>query len=216
MREAYHDQLDSIFDDLGAISSAVETAVRGATEALLTGDAEIAERVISDDAKIDTAREQLEEKAFSLLSLQQPVATDLRTIVAALRMVTELERMGDLSAHVAKIARMRVPELAVPEDIRPQIARMADVAIDMTSRISGILANRDIDGARELVATDEEIDKLRRTTLTELLGENWPHGVEPAVDIALIGRYYERIADHAVSIANRVVYVVTGENPADD
>lgn len=216
MREAYHDQLDSIFDDLGAISSAVETAVRGATEALLTGDAEIAERVISDDAKIDTAREQLEEKAFSLLSLQQPVATDLRTIVAALRMVTELERMGDLSAHVAKIARMRVPELAVPDDIRPQISRMADVAIDMTSRISGILANRDIDGARELVATDEEIDKLRRTTLTELLGENWPHGVEPAVDIALIGRYYERIADHAVSIANRVVYVVTGENPADD
>lgn len=216
MREAYHDQLDSIFDDLGAISSAVETAVRGATEALLTGDAEIAERVISDDAKIDTAREQLEEKAFSLLSLQQPVATDLRTIVAALRMVTELERMGDLSAHVAKIARMRVPELAVPDDIRPQISRMADVAIDMTSRISGILANRDIAGARELVATDEEIDKLRRTTLTELLGENWPHGVEPAVDIALIGRYYERIADHAVSIANRVVYVVTGENPADD
>jgi phosphate transport system protein len=216
MREAYHDQLDSIFDDLGAISSAVETAVRGATEALLTGGAEIAERVISDDAKIDAAREQLEEKAFSLLSLQQPVATDLRTIVAALRMVTELERMGDLSAHVAKIARMRVPEIAVPEDIRPQIARMADVAIDMTSRISGILANRDIDGASELVATDEEIDKLRRTTLTELLGENWPHGVEPAVDIALIGRYYERIADHAVSIANRVVYVVTGRTPADD
>jgi phosphate transport system protein len=216
MREAYHDQLDSIFDDLGAISSAVETAVRGATEALLTGGAEIAERVISDDAKIDAAREQLEEKAFSLLSLQQPVATDLRTIVAALRMVTELERMGDLSAHVAKIARMRVPEIAVPEDIRPQIARMADVAIDMTSRISGILANRDIEGARELVATDEEIDKLRRTTLTELLGENWPHGVEPAVDIALIGRYYERIADHAVSIANRVVYVVTGRTPADD
>lgn len=216
MREAYHDQLDSIFDDLGAISSAVETAVRGATEALLTGSAEMAERVISEDSKIDAAREQLEEKAFSLLSLQQPVATDLRTIVAALRMVTELERMGDLSAHVAKIARMRVPEIAVPEDIRPQIARMADVAIDMTSRISGILANRDIDGARDLVATDEEIDKLRRTTLTELLGENWPHGVEPAVDIALIGRYYERIADHAVSIANRVVYVVTGETPADD
>lgn len=216
MREAYHDQLDSIFDDLGAISSAVETAVRGATEALLSGDAEIAEQVISDDAKIDAAREQLEEKAFSLLSLQQPVATDLRTIVAALRMVTELERMGDLSAHVAKIARMRVPEIAVPEDIRPQIARMADVAIDMTSRIAGILANRDVDAARDLVATDEEIDKLRRTTLTELLGENWPHGVEPAVDIALIGRYYERIADHAVSIANRVVYVVTGETPADD
>lgn len=216
MREAYHDQLDSIFDDLGAISSAVETAVRGATEALLTGDAETAEKVISEDAKIDAAREQLEEKAFSLLSLQQPVATDLRTIVAALRMVTELERMGDLSAHVAKVARMRVPELAVPEDIRPQISRMADVAIDMTSRIAGILADRDVEGARDLVATDEEIDKLRRTTLTELLGENWPHGVEPAVDIALIGRYYERIADHAVSIANRVVYVVTGETPVED
>ena len=119
MREAYHDQLDSIFDDLAGICRRVQTAVSLATDALMTGDAATAERVISGDLEIDTAREQVEEKAFELLTLQQPVATDLRTIVAALRMVSELERMGDLSVHVAKIARLRVPHIAVPAEVRP-------------------------------------------------------------------------------------------------
>ena len=131
MRDAFHEQLDSIFTDLGTISSLVETAVRQATDALLTGDAEVAQRVISADAEIDRARERVEENAFSLLSLQQPVAGDLRVVVAALRMVSELERMGDLSVHVAKIARLRVPNVAVPEPMRPTMNQMADVAEDM-------------------------------------------------------------------------------------
>ena len=134
MREAFHDQLESIFDDLAAICSQVEDAVAGATEALLNGDAEIAERVISADVEIDRARERVEDTAFSLLSLQQPVAGDLRVVVAALRMVTELERMGDLSVHVAKIARLRVPNIAVPDEIRPTVSRMAEVAEDMVER----------------------------------------------------------------------------------
>src|ERR1044072_9420865 len=113
MREAFHEQLDSIFSDLAEICQEVETSVRHATQALLNGEAEMAERVIEADAKIDTARERVEDTAFSLLSLQQPVAGDLRVVVSALRMVTELERMGDLSVHVAKIARLRVPEIAV-------------------------------------------------------------------------------------------------------
>ena len=116
MREAFHEQLDSIFSDLAEICHEVETSVRHATQALLDGDAEVAEQVIAADAKIDVARERVEDTAFSLLSLQQPVAGDLRVVVSALRMVTELERMGDLSVHVAKIARLRVPEIAVPDD----------------------------------------------------------------------------------------------------
>jgi phosphate transport system protein len=194
MRQAFHEQLDMMFSDLADICGNVETAVRLATEALLTGDAAIAEQVISADAEIDRARERVEDSAFLLLSLQQPVASDLRTVVAGLRMVSELERMGDLSVHVAKIARLRVPQLAVPTELRPTIERMAHVAEDMVRRVSRIITDRDIDEAL-------------------VLASDWAHGVEAAVDIALLGRYYERIADHAVSVANRVVFVVTGENP---
>ena len=124
------------------------------------------------------------------------------------------ERMGDLSVHVAKIARLRVPHVAVPEEIRPTMARMGEVAEDMVSRVSRIIIGLDVEAAIELGRSDEIMDQLRRRSFTELLGDNWTHGVEAAVDLALLGRYYERIADHAVSVANRVVYVVTGDLPA--
>ena len=214
MREAFHEQLDSVFADLADICGQVEKAVGLATEALLSGDPDTAERVISGDAEIDRARELVEDKAFSLLSLQQPVAGDLRTVVSALRMVSELERMGDLSVHVAKIARLRVPNIAVPVEVQPTMTRMAEVAEDMVCRVSKIITRRDVEAAIELGRDDEIMDQLRRTSFTELLSEDWAHGVEAAVDIALLGRYYERIADHAVSVANRVVFVVTGHNPS--
>jgi len=214
MRDAFHEQLDSVFDDLAGICRSVEDAVRLGTEALLTGDAATAEQVISGDAAIDLARERVEDSAFELLSLQQPVAGDLRVIVSALRMVSELERMGDLSVHVAKIARLRVPHLAVPEEVRPTVARMGEVARDMVHRVSQIITGRDVEAAIALGRDDEEMDQLRRTSFVELLSDEWSHGVEAAVDIALLGRYYERIADHAVSVANRVVFVVTGQHPS--
>jgi phosphate transport system protein len=213
MRQAFHEQLDAIFDDLAAICGSVETAVRLATEALLTGDPSIAEQVISADVEIDRARERVEDSAFLVLSLQQPVASDLRTVVAALRMVSDLERMGDLSVHVAKIARLRVPNIAVPAEVRPTVERMAQVAEDMVTRVSKIIADRNVEDALALVDVDEEMDALRRDSFAELLHADWSHGVEAAVDVALLGRYYERIADHAVSVANRVVFVVTGEHP---
>jgi phosphate transport system protein len=213
MREVFEEQLEGIFNDLAGISRNVQVAVSKATEALTTGDVMIAEQVISDDIEIDRARERVEDNAFELLSLQAPVAGDLRTVVAALRMVSELERMGDLSVHVAKIARLRVPDLAVPEQVRPTMSRMAQVAQDMVGRVTGIIIGRDVEAAIALGRDDEEMDRLRRTSFTELLSPDWEYGVEAAVDIALLGRYYERIADHAVSVANRVVFVVTGQYP---
>ena len=213
MREAFHDQLDSIFRDLAAVCGDVQRAVRLGTQALLTGDAETAEDVITADTRVDRATERIEDNCFSLLSLQQPVAGDLRIIVAALRMVSELERMGDLSVHVAKIARLRVPQIAVPEEVRPTIARMAAVAEDMVARVAEIIVDRDVEAAIALNRDDDEMDQLRRSSFTQLLDDDWSHGVEAAVDIALLGRYYERIADHAVSVGNRVVFVVTGQFP---
>jgi phosphate transport system protein len=211
MRDAYFDQLDAIVDELVTMTHEVQEAVGRATQALLTADAEIAEKVISDDAIIDAARERVESRSFELLALQQPVASDLRMLVAGLRMVADLERMGDLSVHVAKVARLRVPQVAVPQEVVPTIQRMAQVAEKMVGTVAGIIAERDVEGARALEEDDEEMDQLRRSSFRLMLDNSWPHGVEPAVDIALLGRYYERIADHAVSLARRVVYLVTGE-----
>ncbi|GAC1384416.1 MAG: phosphate signaling complex protein PhoU [Marmoricola sp.] len=213
MRDAYGDQLDAIRDDLVAMAQLVQTAVSRATAALLDADAPLAEDVISADGQIDAMVQKLEDRSFELLLLQNPVAGDLRMLVSSLRMVSEFERMGDLAVHVAKIARLRIPERAVPTEVVPIISRMAAVAEVMIAKVEYIIANSDVRAAQELEQIDEEIDKLRRNSFRELLGSDWTHGVEPAVDIALLGRYYERIADHAVSIARRVVFLVTGEGP---
>lgn len=216
MREAYFDNLNSIIDDLVSMTYDVRNSIGLASQALLNADAEVAERVISADIEIDAARQRVEDRAFELLALQQPVARDLRMLVAGLRMVGDLERMGDLSVHVAKVARRRVPDVAVPDEALPTMNRMAQVAEEMVDTVAGIIADRDVQGARRLEKADDEMDQLRRSSFRLTLADSWPHGVEPAVDIALLGRYYERIADHAVSLARRVVYLVTGENhPVD-
>jgi phosphate transport system protein len=211
MRDAYFDQLDAIVDELVTMTHEIQVAVARATQSLLTADAEVAEKVISDDAAIDAMRERIELQCFDLLALQQPVATDLRMLVASLRMVADLERMGDLSVHVAKVARLRVPLVAVPAELVPTIERMATVAEKMVGTVAGVIAERDVEGARAMEEDYEEMDALRASSFRLMLGDDWTHGVEPAVDIALLGRYYERIADHAVSLARRVVYLVTGE-----
>lgn len=213
MREAFSEQLNSVRDELVAMTGLVGQAIGEATGALLEADIKRAEAVISADAAIDSLREKIEEDSFQLMALQSPVATDLRMLVAALRMVSELERMGDLAVHVAKIARLRVPETAVPDEIVPTVARMATVAELMVSKVEHIIATNDVAGAEALEEIDQEMDRLRRKSFAELLGSDWTHGVEPAVDVALLGRYYERIADHAVSVARRVVFLVTGELP---
>jgi phosphate transport system protein len=211
MRDLYHGQLDTVVDDLVTMTGEVRTAVRRATESLLQADARIAEEVIGSDAAVDRQREVVEDRAFEILARQQPVAGDLRVLVAALRMVADLERMGDLAVHVAKVARLRFPECAVPAELRDNVARMGVVAEEMVQAAGDILARRDLDEALELERQDEEMDLLRRSQFRVLLNDDWAHGVESAVDVALLGRYYERIADHAVSLARRVVYLVTGE-----
>jgi len=163
MRDLYYDQLDSIVGELVSMTHSVKHAVTQATKALLTADAEVAEQVISDDAAIDLARERIEDRSFEILALQQPVAGDLRMLVAALRMVADLERMGDLSVHVAKVARLRIPSVAVPAELRPTIIRMAEVAETMVESVANVIAERDLDAARALEVADEEMDQLRRS-----------------------------------------------------
>lgn len=214
MRETYRVELESVIEDLVSMSQDVQVAVRDSTRALLQADDAIAERVITEDEKLDRVADDIEHRCFSLLSLQAPVAGELRIVVSALRMVGELARMGDLAAHVAKVARLRYPEIAIPERLRPNFARMAEISEQMVGTAGSTLRARDVEMAETLAHNDEEMDDLRRSQFRLLLGDEWPYGVEAAVDVALLGRYYERIADHAVSMGRRVIYVVTGAVPA--
>lgn len=213
MRENYHDELNSVISDLVAMTELVQIALRDSTRALLEADLTLAEQVISNDARIDAMNDDLEQRAFVLLARQAPVAGELRTIVAAMKMISELARMGDLSAHIAKIARLRYPEKALPSDLEPSFARMAELAGEMVATANLTLTKRDTSVALTLADEDEEMDKLRRDQFKVLLSDQWQHGVEKAVDAALLGRYYERIADHAVALGRRIIYIITGEAP---
>lgn len=216
MRDSYHENLEAVVTDLVKMSNMVQGAVRDATDALLNADLAKAETVVSDDDAIDALHDDLEARCFSLLARQAPVAGELRTVVAALRMVADLARMGDLSAHIAKIARLRYPEHAVPEGLIPNFSLMARVAEEMVATAGHSLNERNAHIASKLADSDEEIDELRRSQFRLMLAKDWPYGVEAAVDVSLLGRYYERIADHAVLMASRVIYIITGLLPEGD
>jgi phosphate transport system protein len=213
MRDQYYEQLDLIVEELVSITSLVRAAVADATVALLNADTTVAQRVIDSGAAIDERVEEIEERTLVLLATQQPVASDLRQLVSTLRMIADLQRMSVLALHVAKIARRRTPQVAVPEPVRHIIADMALVADHMIESASRIIADRDLGAAARLEVEDDEMDGLRRDLFRALLGAEWTHGVEAAIDVALLGRYYERVGDHAVNMARRVVFLVTGEMP---
>jgi phosphate transport system protein len=212
MRETFHGELDQIGRTIVDMSEAVAVAMRDATSALLDADLTLAEKVITEDAEVDRLRDDLEARAFDLLARQQPVAIDLRTVITSLKAVSDLERMGDLALHIAKVARMRYPSSAVPQDVRGTIREMGDVALSIVEKTKQVLEGQDIALAEQLESEDDAMDALHRRLFSTLLS-GWQHGMEPAIDITLIGRYYERYADHAVSVARQTIFLVTGEQP---
>jgi phosphate transport system protein len=213
MRETFHDELNQLGESLVEMNALVSGAMRLATDALLEIDLTLAEQVISDDEKVDAVRDDTERKAFDLLARQQPVARDLRTIVTTMRMVADLERMGDLALHVAKVARMRYPAAAIPAEVQDTIREMGEVAHRIAGKTGDVLAGKDVELAEQIESDDDRMDMLHRRLFAILLSGDWAHGIEPAIDITLIGRYYERFADHSVSVARQVIYLVTGEMP---
>ncbi|MDI3388267.1 phosphate signaling complex protein PhoU [Streptomyces sp. B-S-A8] len=212
MRDAYHEELDSIGEGLVEMARLVGSAIGRATTAMLDADLKLAESVIAADQKVDDLQHDLEARAIALLARQQPVATDLRIVVTSLRMSADLERSGDLAQHVAKLARLRFPELVVPHDLHATILEMGQLAQRLMAKAAEVIVTKDIDLALQLEQDDDEMDQLHRTLFQHLMDDRWKHGIETAVDVTLLGRYYERFADHAVSVAKRVVYLVTGEH----
>jgi len=211
MREAFHDELEAITGNLVDMAQLVKAATKDATTALLTADLTLAEKVIAQDDVIDQMQHDLDDRTMRLLATQQPVASDLRTLVTSLRMSADLERMGDMAHHIAKLARMRYPATAVPPESSLTIEEMGRVAGLIIDKVSQIIKSRNLDDAKQLPVDDDEMDKLHRKLIQSLISKDWPHGAESAIDLTLLGRYYERSADHAVSISRRVHFLVTGK-----
>lgn len=211
MREKFQTELTAIAGLLVEMADAVRTAIRRATGALLHSDAEQAESVVADDDQIDELYRRVEEKIYDVVALQAPVASDLRLVLTGLHIAGDLERMGDLAAHVAKTGLRRHPSPAVPPELTGVVREMATVADQMAGKISRILSTPNAARATELERDDDAMDDLHRQLFSTVLSASWPHGVEAAVDMALLGRFYERYADHAVNSGHHVAYLVTGE-----
>lgn len=212
MRDTYHEQLQEVGDGLIEMSRLVGSAVSKATTALLDADLDEAEHVITSDQAVNDLYHQLDDVAVQLLARQQPVATDLRAIVTALRMSSDLERVGDYAVHIAKVARRRHPATVVPVELRSTVLEMGQAATRITVKAGTVIATRDLTLAAQLLADDDTIDDLHRQLFEQLLSGSFDHGVEAAIDLALVGRYYERLADHAVSVSHAVTYLVTGQH----
>jgi len=213
MRNVFHDELDEIGDGVAEMINLVATAMEQATAALLSGDLARAEQVIAADSRVDELRTLLEDRTFQLIARQAPVATDLRVLITTIHLTADLERMGDLALHVAKIARLRFPELAVPAEMRDVISQMGDVALHLVRQVGDVVRGQDIELAQAIEAEDDSMDALRRKLFTLVLSPRWSYGTEAAIDMTLLGRYYERYADHAVAVARRTIFAVTGERP---
>lgn len=215
MRTAYHEQLDALTAELGEMCGLAGKAMERATQALLQADLALAEQVITDHEQIAAMSVRAEESAFVLLALQAPVAGDLRAIVSSIQIVADIDRMGALALHVAKIARRRHPQHALPEEVNGYFAEMGRVAVELGVSAQEVLVTRDPEKAARIREEDDAMDDLHRHLFTVLMDRDWKHGVAAAVDVTLLGRFYERFADHAVEVARRVIFQVTGHTPDD-
>ena len=211
MREEFQADLVEVSRLLVTMGESVRAAMRKATTALLTADLKAAETVMERDGEVDALYRQVETKVADTIARQAPVASDLRTVITALHISADLERMGDLAEHVAKTAQRRHPSPAVPAELRPVFKQMGEVADRMADKITRVLADPDAELAAELEKDDDAMDDLERDLFKVLLADDWPYGAETAIDGALLGRFYERYADHAVNAGEQIIYLITGE-----
>jgi phosphate transport system protein len=211
MREEFQADLTEVSRLLVTMAESVRAAMRKATTALLKADREAATAVVDRDAEVDDIYRQVETKVADTIARQAPVASDLRMVITALHISADLERMGDLAEHVAKTALRRHPSPAVPAELRPVFRQMAEVADRMADKITVVLASPNADLAAELEKDDDAMDDLERDLFKVLLHDDWPYGAETAIDGALLGRFYERYADHAVNAGEQMIYLITGE-----
>jgi phosphate transport system protein len=210
VRTIFHERMTHVVDHLVTMSGLVADMMGEATAALLTADLERAEACVSSDKAVNILQDATDESIIDLMTRQNPVATDMRSLVAAMRITTDVERMGDLAAHVAKVARRRYPDRAVPDSLVETFAGLGSKSQTIAEKTGLLLASHDVELCDQIKRDDDEIDRLHRSMFLVVLDHTWPGTAEQAVDLALLGRYYERFGDHAVLIASHVRYLITG------
>ncbi len=215
MREVFHQSLDDVQARLVEIAELVTVAIDKATHAFANSDVTLAEEVIEDDRLIDERAVVLDELAIEILARQQPVARDLRTVVTALRVSASLERMGDMAEHIAQLARYRFPERAIPKGLKTTFTKMGELDVDIARKLTELLRTQDLRLADEIRNEDDDIDELHAKVFEKVLSDTWKGEAGATVDATLASRYHERFADHAVSVAKKVVYLATGDWTAD-
>jgi len=214
IRSAFQDELDGVSQSLVDLTNMVSESIVKSSKALLSADLKLAEEVIATDAKIDDYQHDLDTRIIDIIARQQPVASDLRALITALRMSADLERMGDLSHHIAKVARLRHPNNAIPNDLVLAFTEMGYVAEKLATKVATVITTRDTDMALQVEKDDDEMDDLHRKVISGIISNGPGITIESAIDLTLLGRYYERFADHAVAVARRVYFLVKGEFPA--
>lgn len=216
MRSACGAQLAVLTEQLAEMCRLAGIAMERATLALLHADLSVAEQVIGDHQAISSASVAIQETAFVLLTRQSPIARDLRATVGSVQIVADIERMGALALHVAKITRLRHPQSALPDDVSGYFAEMGRIAVDLAANAHQVIATCDLGRARYIRDADDAMDDLHRHLFTMMMDREWPHGTAAAVDVTLLGRYYERFADHAVEISRRVIFQATGQARSEE
>lgn len=211
MPSVEHEVLTRVQDHLVELAALVEISIANASTALIAADVHLAEQVISDDATIDAANNTVEELCLQILSEPRLNSEEVRAAVACLKMSTTLERMGDLAAHIAKQARLRFPGSSVPADLQSTFRRMGELATTMMADCREVLASADLSLAACMTESDLEMDQIHRSLFASVLAPTWDNEIQAAVDVTLLSRFYERFADHALSVVRRVAFVVTGE-----
>jgi phosphate transport system protein len=210
MRTAFHEQLHALTADIAETCGLAGAAMERATQALLQADLVLAEEVIDDHDAFTIRIKKTEEAAITVLALQAPVAGDLRLVISSLSNLADVDRMGALALHVAKLTRRRHPAKALPEEVDGYFTEMGRIAVDIGNSVKDVVLSGDPDRAAQLDDDDDDMDNLHRHLFSVLMDREWKHGVAAAVDVTLLGRYYERFADHAVEIGRRVIFQATG------
>jgi len=212
MREEIPDDFARVRSSLVIMARAVREAMRQASAALLAADHNLAYGVTVRDAEIDVLYRVVEDRVYDLVARRHPVGGDLRVVMTALQVAADLDRMGELAVHVARATLRRHPRAAAAPELAVLFRSMAAVADELAGKIESALADQDQVLAAGLDADDDAMDELHRELFAVLLSHEWPVGVEAAVDGALLGRYYERYADHAVNVSQHVMVLVDGKN----
>ncbi|MCE5186954.1 MAG: phosphate signaling complex protein PhoU [Planctomycetaceae bacterium] len=215
MTTSFRKTIDAMELDLISMGKAVEEAILSSVEALKHRDLQCAEKIIKDDELINERRWKLEDECINLIALQQPVASDLREVIAILNMITDLERMGDHAEGIAKIVLL----LGTEEPVKSfeDIPQMAQIAADMLRRCLKAFVERDAKAAEEICKMDDRVDELHEKIYQELLNkmiEN-PRVITRATYVIWAAHNLERIADRVTNICERIVYFVSGSNPKD-